>query len=540
MRRGALAALVLVSTLAASASAAVPTPQKISIDASADPSGQHETAVEPDSSAVGDQVVSVFQLGRREIGGANGIGFATSRDGGRTWTSGTIPFQLVPGSLDLVSDPAIAYDRVHGTWVATLLGGRAFTQGGDTVTTAALLAARSTDGLSWTTSAIDPRTGHDKNWIACDSGTSSPHAGRCYAVWSAPNGTEIGLGVATSDDGGRTWSAPAVFSAPDVIGAMPLIRPDGTVIVVYATSDSRGQIAAIRSTDGGRSFGAPTRVAVLRAHVVAGLRVPAFPSAEIAADGRIVAAWPDCRFRARCTSSDIVYASSADGEHWTAPLRVPTEAQLAGLDHVLPGLAVDATTAGAKTRLAIAFSVLSPRGCSGAACSFSPFFVSSPDNGRSWSVPERLGAAAPAEWFPSAGGGRFAGDYVSTSFVTGGTAVPVFPWASAAFDGRFHQGIYATAVPPLAARPAVQLGRPRVRVGGLLDVRATAVPRTDARVSCRATIGRRPLRLVAARVAGGIARCTWRATTAGRVAGSLTLIAPEGRATRTFAARLPR
>ncbi len=358
-------------------------------------------------------------------------------------------------------------------------------------------------------------------------------------MWTAPNVTVLGLGISTSDDGGQTWSPPAIVSAPGAIGVIPLVRPDGTLVVVYATAEGGNQIATVRSSDGGRSFSAPARVAALRTHEIPGLRTPAFHSAEISGDGRIVVAWQDCRYRARCASNDIVYASSTDGQSWTTPLRIPTGAQLAGLDHVTPGLAVDPTTAGTTTRLALAFYALSPGGCSGSTCSLEPFFVSSPDNGRSWSAPERLGAAAPAEWFPLAGG-RFAGDYISTSFVAGGVAVPVFAWAPAGFDGRFYEGVYATAVPPLAARPAVRLGPLRVRVGPRLEVQAAATPRSGGRVSCRATVGRRDLKLVTARLAGGTARCIWRLTAVGRLTGSLTLIAPEGRATHSFSARVRR
>jgi hypothetical protein len=114
MIRAAVPALLLALTLVASPSAAVPTPQQISVDPFTDIGGQHETAVEPDSFSTGNDLVAVFQVGRRMTGGASGIGYATSHDGGRTWRSGVLPFAMSPGSLDLVSDPAIAYDRVHG------------------------------------------------------------------------------------------------------------------------------------------------------------------------------------------------------------------------------------------------------------------------------------------------------------------------------------------------------------------------------------------------------------------------------------------
>src|SRR5213080_3111502 len=149
--RRVLGSVVVAAVLAGSAAGAVPAPQQISNDPFTDPDAQHSTAVEPDSFSFGDTVVAVFQVGRRATGGASGIGFATSHDGGHTWTSGVLP--PPPGvSLTFVSDPAIAYDRVHGVWIASVLGGRAIADGVAT----SLLASHSTDGVSWTTTVVDP------------------------------------------------------------------------------------------------------------------------------------------------------------------------------------------------------------------------------------------------------------------------------------------------------------------------------------------------------------------------------------------------
>ncbi len=468
---GPFGPVVLAAVLVTSPSAAVPTPQQISVDAFTNSDGQHATAVEPDSFSFGNSVVAVFQLGRFVGGGAAGIGFATSHDGGRTWTSGVLP---LPPSLDLASDPTIAYDRVHGVWIASVLGGRVI-PGDPPAITSSLLASRSGDGVAWTTSVMDPNPGHDKNWISCDNGVSSPRAGRCYVVWTGPAGGAAALVLSTSDDGGRAWSAPVGFGQIPAFGVIPLVRPDGTLVVVYATGEgSSARIEAVRSTDGGRSFSAPARVALLRTHQVQGLRVPAFHSAEIAQDGRIVVAWQDCRYRKGCGANDIVYASSTDAQRWTTPLRVPTGRALSGLDR-----------------------------------------------------------------FPLAGG-RFAGDYISTSFVESGVAVPVFAWATGPFDGRFHQGVYATAVPRLGAQPAVRLGTPHVRIATRLEVRASATPIAGARIACRAAVGRRSLKLLSARLARGTAICVWRLTSRGRVTGSIVLAAPEGRASHMFTARVPK
>src|SRR5439155_605630 len=69
--------------------------RRISRDAFRDPGGQPESEVEPDSFTVGRTTIATFQVGRRFDGGATGIGFAVSKDDGRTWRSGILPELIV-------------------------------------------------------------------------------------------------------------------------------------------------------------------------------------------------------------------------------------------------------------------------------------------------------------------------------------------------------------------------------------------------------------------------------------------------------------
>jgi hypothetical protein len=278
------------------------------------------------------------------------------------------------------------------------------------------------------------------------------------------------------------------------------------------------------------------------------MRAFALPSAEIDASGAIYVAWHDCRFRAGCPAggapNDLVLASSADGRSWSRTRRVPTAPELDGLNHVVPGLAVDSTTRGATTRLALAFSVLTPRSCVLETCLVQPYFVSSSTGGRTWSAPEALASAQPLAAYPPTSGGRFLGDYISTSFVAGGVAVPVFGAATAPFDGRFHQGVFATAIEPLAQRAppltvgAARVARARARVSVTVPVTGSVA---TASVACRASGTRVRLRLATRRVDGSRAVCTWVVRTApprARVSGSITITIPETEVTRRFALRV--
>ena len=122
---------------------------QISSDPFTNTTSQHATEVEPDIVAVGSTLVAAVQQGRFFDGGASDTGFATSTDGGSTWTSGSLPgltklFQN--GPYDRISDPAIAYDVKQGTW---LVSGLAITASSGVVGAAATVNRSTDGGLTW-------------------------------------------------------------------------------------------------------------------------------------------------------------------------------------------------------------------------------------------------------------------------------------------------------------------------------------------------------------------------------------------------------
>lgn len=498
--------------------AQAPQAQQISFDPFNDSIGQHETAVEPDSFSVGNTVVAAFQVGRTRGGGASGIGWATTRDGGSTWTSG-----VIRGAYSRGTDPAVAYDSAHGVWLISILG---LHDGGPELLSS-LVTARSTDGLTWSDPVITSPTqghfAHDKNWIACDNGAASPFRGRCYVVWAAVVGELTTLGISWSTDGGLTWSPSALVSSVSGSAWQPVVRPDGTLVIVYIGGRA---IRATRSTDGGRTFTAPVVVSSLQDSPTPGLRAPSLPSAELDGRGRITVAWTDCRFRSGCggpvTPTDVVYSSSTDGRRWSRVRRVPTGRELDGQLHFVVGLGVNGT------RLGVAFHVLTPSG-------IVPYFVGSADNGRGWSAAEALAPPQPPTSFPEAGSARFLGDYISTSFVAGGVAVPVFASATAPFDGRYHQGIFATAIRVRASPSVLRASRVAVRRSGSRVTTSVSVSGLTANLAltCRA----RGLQPLAKRVTRSLATCVWRARPRVRASGALVLRTPEADVTRTFVVR---
>ena len=136
-------------------------------------------AVDPNNPAI---VVAVFQQGRYPDGGSLDAGYATSHDGGLTWTSGNMPLLTlaVGGAFARASDPVVAFGPDGAVYVATLAFSGSRT---------AIAVQRSDDGgLSFGAPVLaqddtSSSTSNDKDWIAVDTFLSSPYYGRVYAAW---------------------------------------------------------------------------------------------------------------------------------------------------------------------------------------------------------------------------------------------------------------------------------------------------------------------------------------------------------------------
>lgn len=441
--------------------AAPPSPaQQVSSDPFSGDGGQHATQVEPDTFAWGSTVVAVFQSGRFFDGGSSALGFATSQDAGQTWTSGHLPNLTVAtgGSADRATDPAVTFDAAHNVWLIAA----------ETVTGAAppftigYSVSRSTDGgLNWSNPIVAAAPPLDKGWIGCDSWLSSPHFGTCYLVYLNTTTSISPLEMVRSTDGGLSWSAPVAASVGG-LGAQPTVTPNGTLVVTFLGPLG---IQAVRSLDGGASFAPGTiLIAVNQSHPPTGMRADPLPSAEIDGGGTIYIAWQDCRFRG-CTAAtnppfnqpnDIVYATSSNaGLNWSSPVRVPIDDSNSGVDHFIPGLAVDRLSSGLGTNLALTYYYFTNFNCSFATCQLNVGFISSKNAGRHWSQPRTLSTTPMSlSWIPDTTKGRMVGDYISTSFAEGSSvAVPAFSQATAApVNGVFSQSIWAGPI-RVAANP---------------------------------------------------------------------------------------
>ena len=444
LRRRALlrlpAALLVVSFAVPAPSASAASALQISADpftqatCAASNTTNHHANVEPDSFSNGSTIVAAYQVGRIFDGGACAIGFSTSTDYGTTWATGLLPGLTKytgGGTFDRATDPAVAYDAQDNVWMISTLP---LTEAGG-VKGVGVLTSRSTDGgLTWGNPVAIPTTAGmispDKNWIVCDNTATSPFYGNCYTEWD-DNGAGNQMEMSTSTDGGLTWSVAATNNT-GIIGGQPVVRPDGTVIVPTANANETA-IGAFNYTNGGASWSAVTTIATIRHHTVAGsLREGPLPSAEIDGAGTVYVAWADSRFRRAGKTNDIVIAHSTNttGTSWSAVSRVPIDATNSGIDHFIPGLAVNKATSGATAQLGLTYYFYPSK-----STQLSVGFISSANAGSTWTTTPTIVSGMTSTWAANTSQGRMVGDYISTSYGSDNLAHGIFGAANTPTTG---------------------------------------------------------------------------------------------------------
>src|SRR5437588_3499392 len=167
--------MALIPSLAfANSARALSSPQaenlvQISSDPFTNKTSQHKTELEPDSYSFGQTVVATFQQGRFTTGGSTDNGWATSHDGGKTWTHGSLPgLTTYAGgkTYHRASDPTVVYDARYKTW---MISSFIFDE---IANPNAVVVSLSTDGgLTWSNpvTVVQNATGifFDKDWITC-------------------------------------------------------------------------------------------------------------------------------------------------------------------------------------------------------------------------------------------------------------------------------------------------------------------------------------------------------------------------------------
>jgi hypothetical protein len=334
---------------------------------------QVDTTIEP-SIAVNPRnplnAVIGFQVGRVDAGGDATNGYATTFDGGKTWTNGIVPGLTTGhgGTFDRASDAVIAFGDHDEVYYSSLIFND--TTGGGLES--AIVNNTSLDGgRTWgpvTVVQDDPGGGlNDKNWVVVDNGTEGGHHhGRVYVTWDRV----AGVIVKYSDDQGKTWVPASPVYAPNGyagqgISAYPVVKPNGDLFVAFmseaappAVTASPGDelaeaVSGLSKVSSATFVGAgsiPTGVPLPQA-VVASVRTytgnpirhqRAGSLLSAAADprsGRLYVVWEDSTFRSDA-ANDALLSWSDNGLQWSAPVRVNPGPTGDDLDHYNPSVAV--------------------------------------------------------------------------------------------------------------------------------------------------------------------------------------------------------
>jgi hypothetical protein len=284
---------------------------------------------------------------------------------------------------------------------------------------------------------------YDKNWSVCDNTPTSPFYGNCYTEFDNASSRDLEQ-MSTSTDGGLTWGPPlATADTIHGLGGQPVVQPNGRVVVPFEGLNHGQGIRAFTSDDGGLSWNRSVRISTVASHDVPGVRTSPLPSAEINAAGVVYVVWQDNRFEPGGKANDIVLSSSADGTTWSPLSRIPIDAVGSNIDHFIPGLGVDRTTSGASTALALTYYFQKPAGCVGLSCTIQVGFVSSLNNGQTWSSPQTLSDPMQLGWIAPSSQGAMVGDYISSSFVAPRHAVGVFAIGFPMNGSLFNEPMFA-------------------------------------------------------------------------------------------------
>jgi hypothetical protein len=443
---------------------------RISQDPYTDPLAQHATEVEPLLVANGDTIVASLQAGRFQFTGSDNIGWAASKNGGKTWKHGFLHGMtlITGGPWAGISLPTIAFDHKHQTY---LIASMPFDDQGNG---RGVLVSRSLDGLNWSEPIVAATSlGTNGHWLACDNTATSPYYGNCYdAFLDYSSGTAVVNTLVTSNDGGLTWSSqvPSPDQSAGLVTSLA-IQPNGNVVVLGRNGGPTGdQEYAIRSVDGGHTLESTADIATVF-FIYPFMRADPSLTSGVDAEGTIYVVFPDCRFRGNCsdpvaasgcrfttdnsscTANDLLLTTSKDGVIWTSPQRIPIDPLNSSVDHLIAGIGVlsepDDHEGRDHVKLAVTYYYLSNGlTCLPNTCQVSAGFISSDNGGRSWNDATKIAGPMMESWLVPTFAGEMVANYNSAVFVDGkphgafAIARPPDPKT-----GKFDEAIYAVDLP---------------------------------------------------------------------------------------------
>jgi hypothetical protein len=423
------------------------------VDVSNEEGPQSETSI-----AVNPSDPSQLVAGSNEIHRLPMRGYFSS-NGGTTWGGVDLPLPppINANGFDFGSDPGVAWDTRGNAFYSYIV---VFFSPTGKITGTEVAVARSADGgRTWQATFFNRSGGHgkfnDKPMITVDISPSSPHQDTVYVAWDttpvAPSGpSSTGVQLSRSTDGGRTFSAPTAVSPTGGgqrfgIGADPFVAPDGTVHVAW--NDLSQKIEEASSTNGGLSFGpphviSPTNISistVIPAQNSRGVLITPACGADISngpARGTLYCSWVD--LNGPDALDVFVSRSTNGGSVWGAPVRVNDDAQGQPNDQFFQWLSVDPVNG--SVNLSWYDTRLDPT-----HVSTNVFYSISTDGGLAYSPNFRVTTASTDETAQGANLGNQYGDYEGIA-AFGGVAHPVWTDRRASLPASLGEEVFTATI----------------------------------------------------------------------------------------------
>jgi hypothetical protein len=191
------------------------------------------------------------------------------------------------------------------------------------------------DGRLWYARSTNGGSDFGKPVRVAGEPPASPARGPALAVgkdgavvlaWSVGEDAAGDVHIAISSDGGKSFDAPRRVAVTPGYSDAPKVAFDGRGVLHLVHAESRGgpftlsSIRHLRSSDGGRSFGPAHEIST---PLPPGYLGAAFPALGIDGRGRVVVIWELIRGSAPARPYGLAVAVSDDGEKFSAPQLIP-------------------------------------------------------------------------------------------------------------------------------------------------------------------------------------------------------------------------
>lgn len=433
---------------------------------------QPDTQIEP-SIAVNPNdamnAVTGYQEGRVDGGGDATNGFATTFDGGRTWSYGEAPgltsYPGQGGPFDRASDAVVAFGPSNDVYYSSLVfddtsnndspNGNAAIEG---MRSGMAINVSKDGGRTWSAPvffADDNLDGlNDKNWVVVDnSDAAGHHKGRVYVVWDrvanvyydycdsgcdqlsgwAFGGTFQQLDVIPAATSSAIGSTPVVLNS----GALAvLFRNDGTVVSFNGALSGptkpvttpflesvTAELAGSQPFGTPLAFSPPVPIAQDSTTNVRAQRAGSLPTADYdSKTGTLAIAWEDGRNHTEThpVNDILVSTSTDDGVTWSAPVKVNPSSATDYIDRYNPSIAGSGDGV-----LHIAYRTRREADTvAGFSTDAQTWYQESSDGGASWSAPLLVNTVPNNLYYGAfSRQGTFEGDYNGIASAKGYTYV---------------------------------------------------------------------------------------------------------------------